>query len=245
MVFLRLGEALRQRGELDAATGVALAGLERYPELSEARDLYARILLDSGQRDDAATVWHGILERDPKCVGARKGLGFLYYAEGNLDAALDHLELALAADPTDASVVQALRLVRSTAESMDGDEEDTAARVFEGLEGAGRGLLLTTRNGRMLAGGLEGPTGQNIAEEVAAHLAGVSQEAERSARLLELGEWQWLIAEGVDGNLYLTKPTSDTRLVIVRDRSVPPGRLAFLAAKANEAACRWLEHQPL
>jgi tetratricopeptide (TPR) repeat protein len=242
MVFLRLGEALRVRGDVEAATSVALAGLERYPDLPDARDLYARILVDADQPDQARQVWEGILEQDARHVGAHKGLGFLYYARGDIDASLDHLELALSADPTEGSVIQALHLVRSTAETL---EDDPAQGVFEGLEGADQGLLLVDKAGRMLAGGLETMDGLSVADEIAAHLGGVSQEAVRCARLLELGEWQWLIAEGSEGNLHLTQPTPDTRLVVVRDRSVPPGRLTFLASRANEAARRWLDSQEL
>ncbi|HUL50050.1 MAG TPA: hypothetical protein VLT79_08560, partial [Gemmatimonadales bacterium] len=46
LVFLRLGELLRHKGQLDAAHRVALSGLERHPHLADAHDLYARILAD-------------------------------------------------------------------------------------------------------------------------------------------------------------------------------------------------------
>src|SRR5207249_11084275 len=46
LVFLRLGEMLRQKGQFDAAHRVALTGLERHPHLADAHDLYARILAD-------------------------------------------------------------------------------------------------------------------------------------------------------------------------------------------------------
>src|SRR2546422_11266386 len=46
LVFLRLGELLRHKGQLDTAHRVALTGLERHPHLPDAHDLYARILAD-------------------------------------------------------------------------------------------------------------------------------------------------------------------------------------------------------
>src|SRR5207237_830962 len=41
LVFLRLGELLRRKGQLEAAHRVALTGLERHPHLADAHDLYA------------------------------------------------------------------------------------------------------------------------------------------------------------------------------------------------------------
>ena len=55
------------------------------------------------------------LALEPQHAGAHKGLGFVNFKRGDMDGALEHLELALAADPADDSVVQALRTVRSAA----------------------------------------------------------------------------------------------------------------------------------
>jgi hypothetical protein len=44
LAFLELGEALRRRGQLDAAYKVARGGLSRYPALADAHDLLGRIL---------------------------------------------------------------------------------------------------------------------------------------------------------------------------------------------------------
>jgi predicted regulator of Ras-like GTPase activity (Roadblock/LC7/MglB family) len=51
--------------------------------------------------------------------------------------------------------------------------------------------------------------------------------------------------DGPGGNLYLSRPNQDSLLVVARDRSVPAGRLTMLAAKASEAARKWLEEQQL
>src|SRR5439155_12180212 len=47
LLFLRLGELLRQKGQLDAAHRVALTGLERHPHPPDAPALYARIPADT------------------------------------------------------------------------------------------------------------------------------------------------------------------------------------------------------
>ncbi len=95
MVFLRLGELLRTEGQLDAARKVVLTGLERHPDLVDAHDLYARILVDANDLDHARKVWEALLQIDGRHQGAHKGLGFLHYGSGDLDAALDHLAFDL------------------------------------------------------------------------------------------------------------------------------------------------------
>ncbi len=255
VVFLELGEALRRRGQLEAATSVVLGGLEHHPELVEAHDLYARLLVDAGDFRRAQQVWSGVLERSPRHLEAHKGLGFLAFRESDLETALEHLELALAADPTDQSVVRGLQTVRgAAAEAAVETAAETAAaaeelagedRIFAGLEGAEHGLLLVDDRGRVLGGRLLGAHGVDASDAVAAFLAGAAQEAERTAGMLGLGEWRWLVAEGPEGNVYVTPPTAETLLLIQRDRSVPSGRLAMLAERAGDLARKWLEGQQL
>jgi tetratricopeptide (TPR) repeat protein len=267
LVFLRVAEGLRLRGDLDGAARVALAGLEHHPNLADAHDAFARILTDAGDYERATDEWSMSLALDPRHGGAHKGLGFLNYRTGDYEVALDHLELALSADPTDRSVVQALQVVRSAAVSAaePAPASDvagpTAARpaepstpaaqlreqspttVFAGLEGGDGGMLLLDPRGRTLAGGLRDGGGRDVADEVAAYLAGVSQEAERTARLLDLGSWRWIAAEAEGGTLHLSRPSDDALLLLTRDRSVPAGRMGILAARAGDIARRWLELQ--
>ena len=115
------------------------------------------------------------------------------------------------------------------------------ADLFAGFEGAREGLLLLDQNGLRLGGGLRDRDGVDVADAVSAHLAGVSRESARAARLLELGTWQSLAVECGDGNLHLSAPSAETVLLTVRDASVPAGRLAILADRAGQAARRWLE----
>lgn len=237
MVFLRLGELLRTEGQLDAARKVVLTGLERHPDMVDAHDLYARILVDANDLDHARKVWEALLQIDGRHQGAHKGLGFLHYGRGDLDAALDHLELALAADPTNQSVVQALRAVRNVAESVVAEDPQDA---FAGFEGQDRGLLLADRQGRALAGRVVTWQGVDRTEVVAAHLAGIMQEMERAVRMLKLGDWQRLVVEATDGNVLLTSPSPDSLLLVVRDRDIPAGRLALFAERASDAARSWL-----
>ena len=73
--------------------------------------------------------------------------------------------------------------------------------------------------------------------------ASVSQEAARTAKLLGLGAWNGLSAEGQHGNVHLAHPTPEALLLVVRERGMPLGRLAILAHRATIMAQRWLERQ--
>jgi Flp pilus assembly protein TadD/predicted regulator of Ras-like GTPase activity (Roadblock/LC7/MglB family) len=257
LVFLRLAELLRQRGQLDAAHRVALSGLERHPHLADAHDLYARILADKGDYERAFDEWDMAVRIAPNHIGALKGLSFLYFKVGDVDQAVQYLETARRHLPDDPSIAQALAVVRggqpAKAAPQDAPEPERVsganatpmedARVFAGLEGAQEGLLLLDLAGRVLGGALRNPVGEDVTEKVAAYLAGVSQEAARTAKLLGLGAWTGLATEGVHGHVHLAQPTPDALLLVVRDRATPMGRLAIVAQRAAHAARRWLEQQ--
>lgn len=257
LVFIPLAEALRQRRQLDAARKVVLAGLSRYPDLADAHDLFGRILGDHGDFEQAFDEWGIAIRLDPEHAGAHKGIGFLYFVAGKLEQALEHLQAAQAALPDDEGVAAAMARVREALQSAPGagaatdaapvtveeeaEAEDISQQVFAGLEGAENGLLLVDQHGQRLGGGLHSPTGEDVADTVAAHLAGVSREATRAARLLEMGEWEALTVQSDAGNLHLASPTADTVLLVVRESVVPLGRLAAQSERAGNAARSWLE----
>jgi len=256
LVFLRLGELLRHKGQLDAAHRVALTGLERHPHLADAHDLYARILADKHDFERAFDEWDMALRIAADHVGALKGLAFLYFKVGDVQQAAAHLEAAQRVAPDDPGIAQALALAHGGegAEApAAGAAEPMAAspaaqpleesRVFAGLEGAEEGLLLLDPSGQVLGGALKDPAGRDVTDAVAAYLAGVSQEAGRTAKLLGLGAWTGLAAEGQHGHAHLTPPTGSALLLVVRGRAVPMGRLAIIAQRAAVAARRWLEAQ--
>lgn len=240
MVFLQLGEILRRQGQVDAARRIARTGLERHPTLADAHDLYARVLVDANELEPAERSWQATLQLDPRHQGAHKGLGFLYYQLGNLETALDHMELAVAADPTNQSVVQALTVVRRAAEAAEASGAGTES--FGGFDGGDQGILLADLQGRTLGGAL-GSLGPSEADQLAAHLTGVTQEIQRTARMLDLGKWSWLIVEAAGGNVHLSQPTDETLLIVLRDADIPAGRLTLIADDATGAARQWLEHR--
>lgn len=248
LVFLRLGEALRRKGQLDAAVRVAMNGLERHPHLADAHDLYARVLTDKHDYERAFDEWDMAVRIAPNHTGALKGLAFLYFKVGDVAQAEAHLEAARKIEPDDPSIAQAIAMVRGgespappTVASPAVPSPLDESRVFAGLDGADEGLLLIDGAGRVLGGALKDRAGQDVTDSVAAYLAGVSQEAARTVKLLGLGAWNGLSAEGHGGNVHLAHPTPEALLLVVRDRSVPLGRLAIVAQRATSVARRWLE----
>src|SRR5437870_8288557 len=169
LVFLRLAELLRHKGQLDAAHRVALTGLERHPHLADAHDLYARILADKHDFERAFDEWDMALRIAPDHVGALKGLAFLYFKVGDVQQAAAHLEAARRVAPDDPGVAQALALAqgggsgpaRAAAAAAEELAPPAAAaapleesRVFAGLEGAQEGRLLLDAKGQVCGGAL-------------------------------------------------------------------------------------------
>jgi tetratricopeptide (TPR) repeat protein len=258
LAFLELGEALRRRGQLDAAYKVARGGLNRYPALADAHDLLGRILGDQGDLAGAFDAWAEALRFDPMRIGALKGISFLYFRAGDVPAALDHLRRAAEIDPDDPTILQAIGRMRgSTAPAQ--ESESSPAPITSGSAGIAaveeppmatpngnntngdHGVMLVDGNGLRMNGTLMSPSNEDVGDRVAAELAGVSKEASRTSRLLGLGTWQAIAVESPEGNLYLVAPTPETMLLTVRDPSLPMARLGLIAERAARDARQWLE----
>jgi tetratricopeptide (TPR) repeat protein len=252
LAFLELAEALRRRGQLDAAYKVARGGLARYPALADAHDLVARILGDQGDLAGAFDAWVEALRFDPMRIGALKGIAFLYFRAGDVPAALEHLQRAAEIDPDDDSVIQAMMRVKQATRAEPNDQvsaqgnghvghppalPDTDAKASDGDHGS----MLVDGNGLRLSGAVLSPGKEDVGERVAAELAGVSREAARTSRLLGLGTWQAIAVETPNWNLFLVAPTPDTLLLTVRESSLPMARLALVADRAARKAREWLE----
>jgi len=267
LAFLELAEALRRRGQLDAAGKVARGGLIRYPGLADAHDLMARILSDQGDLAGAFDAWADALRLDPMRTGALKGIAFLYFRAGDAAAAIAHLQRAAEVDPDDIGIAQALARVRRDSRAMPSAPEpveeempapapapapvpvaekqsrpamDEAGSAFAAIDG-GRSVVLVDANGLLLAGSLTTPDGAENGDRVAAELAGVSREASRAGRLLGLGQWHSITLECPDAHCVLVQPTTDTILLAAREPSLPIARVVLVAERAAREARTWLE----
>jgi tetratricopeptide (TPR) repeat protein len=251
LAFLELGEALRRRGQLDAAYKVARGGLSRYPALADAHDLMARILGDQSDLAGAFDAWAEALRFDPMRIGALKGIAFLYFRAGDVPAALEHLRRAAEVDPDDESIAQAIERVRAGGSAPPPPDAPTVSYPVEVLAPSAEpsnghpenGVLLVDGKGLRLNGTLRGPNNEDVGDRVAAELAGVSKEASRTTKLLGLGGWHAIAVEAPDGNLFLVAPTPDTLLLTVREPSLPMARLGLIAERAARDAREWLGRQ--
>jgi len=244
LAFLPLAEALRKRGQLDAALVVAQRGVARYPNVADANDLLARIHSDKGDGDAAFDAWTNVLKVDPDHLGAHKGLAFLAYRSGDLRRSLKHLSRALELAPGDHSLATAVERIRTSVHANEvGESQSPAAGAPPGTatEPEPGVALLFDVQGRVLRGRIRTVDGSDASDAVAAALAGVSREAERAARLLELGEWTGIAVESGPANYELRSPTAETLLLVARGREVPAGRLCRIADRAAADARAWLE----
>jgi tetratricopeptide (TPR) repeat protein len=251
LVFLDLAEALRRRGQLDAAAAVVRGGLARYPQLAAAHDLLARIHTDRGEGDAAFDAWTEALRHDPRHVAALRGLAFLSFRAGDLARAERHLVAAVELNPEDAGGRAALARVReqlaisrsrdlanSSAEAVQSPDREIARSPDTGSEPE---TVLVDSHGLRLAGAIAAMNGSDVSDAVAAEVAAVSREGTRAARLLELGAWKSIAIECSGTQLHLIVPTAETVLLARSDGDAPGARLAVAADRAAQAARRWLE----
>ena len=251
LVFLDLAEALRRRGQLDAAAAVVRGGLARYPHLAAAHDLLARIQTDRGEGDAAFDAWTEALRHDPRHIGALRGLAFLSFRAGDLARAERHLIAAVELDPEDAGGRAALARVREhlatersrasanavVPEAVQSPEQ----RVAASSDRDAPETVLVDSHGLRLSGMVSGAGGIDVSDAVAAEVAAVSREATRAARLLDLGAWKSIAIECPGTQLHMVVPTAETVLLARSGGDTPGARLAVAADRAAQAARRWLE----
>ena len=278
LVFIQLGELLRQQGQIDVARKVAIRGLERHSHNADAHDLLARIEVDRGALQAAFDEWDMVLRISPEHTGAQKGMGFVAYRQGKLVEAERYLSQAAETDAEDVSIASALSFVRKELASQRSDfgaeqtsespprgartsSPTTQAAEDAGLrpgwsEGAGREaarmlfsetigegeqtVLLLDSSGRVMAGAYMGQDGRDIGQEVGAELSGVSDEAQRAMRHLDLGDWSSIVFETDVAIVALGPAPGDGLIVVAAERSTPLGFVRRLQEKALLRAREWL-----
>jgi len=274
LVFIQLAELLRQQGQKDVARKVAIKGLERHQHNVDAHDLLARIEVDRGELQKAFDEWDMVLRLNPAHTGAKKGMGFVSYKQGNLVDAERYLGEASEADPDDASIAKALAFVRHRLASPEGDadagggaprkretlemqriaEEEGLRPSWSGGEGGrdartlfadviGDGeqtVLLLDAAGLVMAGAYVSADGRDVAQEVGAELSGVSDEAQRAMRHLDLGEWSSIVFE-TDAAIVALGPAPNNGLIVVAaERATPLGFVRRLQERALTQARSWI-----
>ena len=273
LVFIQLGELLRQQRQFDVARKVAIKGLERHQHNADAHDLLARIEVDRGELQSAFDEWDMVLRLNPGHAGAQKGMGFVSYKQGNLVDAERYLGKAAELDPDDASIASALRFIRQQlAAPASANEEivhepraerttvamqrmaeeaglrpawtgegESARTLFADTIGEGeQTILLLDSSGHVMAGAYMAADGRDVGQEVGAELSGVSDEAQRAMRHLDLGNWSAIVFETDLAIVALGPAPNDGLIVVAAERSTPLGFVRRLQERALQRAREWL-----
>jgi tetratricopeptide (TPR) repeat protein len=242
LVFLRLGEELRRGGQLDLALKVSLRGLERHPYSAEAHHLLARIAVDRGELERAVDEWDAVLRLDPGHVGARKGLGYALYKQGRTHEAERFLLEAAELAADDPSVAAALAAVRQREEAAAPAPPGVgAARLFADILGDGEHTaLLISAEGLVMAGRYLSADGRDVTDEVGAELCGVSDEAQRAMRHLDLGAWSSISFECGAATVGMAPAPGGSLVLVAADPSLPLGFVRRVLDRCAARARAWL-----
>jgi tetratricopeptide (TPR) repeat protein len=103
LAFAQLADLYRKAGRTADAIGLCRDGLRRWPHYTTARLILAKTLLAEGQLEPALAEVDAILQTSPKDVQCHRLAAEVHRRAGRIDAAVTHLEQAVAAAPGDAA----------------------------------------------------------------------------------------------------------------------------------------------
>ena len=181
-------------------------------------------------------------------LGSRTGNGTVTVAAAPNVASLEEApraEAAVALDgprmPMPSRNGVATRVAPPAIPEIPAPDPSRARQLFaSALDAPDQSALLVDGDGLVLAGSYADPTGQDVADVVAAELAGVSSEAERAMRHLGLGAWTSLLVEADDAVVAMTPAPLGSLLVVATSRQTPVGLVRLLLDRALARARDWL-----
>jgi len=101
LALFDLGQACEKLGDKPAALAAYRAALAAKPDLDTAAAALSSMYIDAGQNDDALTVAKAGLANHPGSAALHENLGIALASRGDQDAALQELEAAVKAQPTE------------------------------------------------------------------------------------------------------------------------------------------------
>ena len=128
LAFAPLADLYRKVGRTADAISLCRDGLVRYPHYTTARLVLAKALAAEEAIDDALGELRLILQSNPGDAQCHRLAAQLHRQRGAIDAALTHLEAAVALDPTDRESRSLVGLLR--ADPAAANEGSGLARVF-------------------------------------------------------------------------------------------------------------------
>ena len=129
---------------------------------------------------------------------------------------------------------------------VDPREREALARnpraLFADLIGdADQTALLLDAEGFVLAGAYVAGDGRDVAQEVGAELSGVSDEAQRAMRHLDLGDWQQIVVETEVATIALAPGPRAGLLLVAADGAMPLGMVRRFLDRAAARARSFVE----
>lgn len=250
LVFLPLAETLRRRGQLELARKVARRGVERHPHNAEAHDQLARIHADAGDLQGAFDEWEIVLRLVPGHVGAVKGMAFVKFQQGQLEEA-ERLLLQAQEHGDDATDISAaIHTVRRsgsvTPVRMPAVQPSADPKLlFTDLLDADKSAIMLDGDGLVLAGAYYADDGRDVTEDVGAALSGLSAEAQRATRHLDIGGWRSIVFETEAAVVSVAPaPALDANiggvLLLAAPPSTPLGQLRRTLDRCLVRAASWL-----
>ena len=243
------------RGEIERAFDEWDMVLRLAPDHIGARKGLGFICFQQGRLEEAEEYLSGAVERDP--------------ADQSLASALAHVRAQLrggSAPAESAPTVPATTSVanatpaRPTPSFLDavapGARRDKPAQSSAGVavqtpqdarylfaEVIGDGdqtALLLDEQGLVMAGVYLSADGRDVGQDVGAELSGVSDEARRAMRHLDLGNWTAIVFETEVATVAMAPAPQDGLLLVAASREAPLGFVRRLLDRASERARSWL-----
>ncbi len=101
--------------------------------------------------------------------------------------------------------------------------------------------LLVDADGLVVAGKFVVSDGSNRAQEIGAELSGLSDEANRAMRHLQLGDWKSITFESASSAVAMARAGGDSLVVVASEHGAPLGLLRRVLERAEKTATSWLE----
>ena len=113
LVFAQLADLYRKAGRGADAIAVCREGLARHPHYTTARLILAKAYVAEGDLARALVEVEALLRENPKDVQCQRLAAEIHRRRGAMDAAVRHLEAAVALDPGDRESAVLLGLLRA------------------------------------------------------------------------------------------------------------------------------------
>jgi predicted regulator of Ras-like GTPase activity (Roadblock/LC7/MglB family) len=114
--------------------------------------------------------------------------------------------------------------------------------LFADLVAAGdQAALFLDADGLVLAGTYVVAGGVDVSQEIGAGLTGISDEARRAMRHLDLGDWSSIVFESEAARVAMAPAPDDGIVLVAASPATPPGLVRRALERVATRARRWAE----